>query len=167
MTHFRTRPGTKTATHLLKKPFAEVTAFDAVIRSFINKNPLACTSYQKAGKLHPPVKTVRERYTAKFEYMDEEKKQIGTGSDTYNSVDGYQMGIAAITANMANLYAHRGKLRHLADSDLFSAILKCYDPNGELYFVSLARNRVTLSNYEDDAIHDRFMAWIADTAALA
>jgi hypothetical protein len=78
-------------------------------------NPLGCTSYRTGRKCYPPVEKVREMYTAKFMYEDPNGKQIGTGQDMYDSVEGYQYGIAAVLSNMANVAAHRGKVRHIPD----------------------------------------------------
>jgi len=133
--------------------------FDKLVRSLILANPLGCTSYQSTKKHHPPVQKVREMYTAKFIYLDEKGKRIGSGSEVYNSVEGYENGIAAVISNMANIASHRGKVRHIPGADLFSVTLKCHDPNGELYFLSIARNRVTLSSYSDEGIRTRVERW--------
>ena len=62
-------------------------------------------------------------------------------------------------SNMANIAAHRGKIRHRKDADHFSAILKCNDPDDGIYFVSLARRRMTVSSYTNDAIRKKVEAW--------
>lgn len=77
----------------------------------------------------------------------------------YDTVEGYQYSMAAVISNMANSAAHRGKVRHKPGADLFSVILKCHDPNGELYFLSIARNRVTVSSFSDDWIRKRVGRW--------
>ena len=128
MAHFNQRAGTKSAVHLMKKPFPDVLAFNSTVLSFIQKKPLSCTSYQSAKKHHRPVEKVREMYTAKFVYETKKGKRIGTGQDMYDSVDGYQNGIAAVTSNMANIASHGGKVRHILKADLFSVTLKCHDP---------------------------------------
>jgi hypothetical protein len=84
----------------------------------------------------------------------------------YNSIEGYQNGIAAMISNMANIAAHGGKIRHMPGADLFSVTLKCHDPNGELYFLSLARDRVTLSSYSDEGIRTRIENWADGVPAL-
>jgi hypothetical protein len=159
MTLFRQRAGTKSAVRRLKKPLPDIIALDAIVRSIIMKNPLGCTSYRSVKKHHPPIEKVREMYTAKFVYETSAGKRIGSSSEIYNSVEGYQTGIAAVISNMANIASHRGKVKHLPDADLFSVTLKCHDPDGELYFLSLARNRVTLSSYNDDRIRKRVEKW--------
>ncbi|MFA4860530.1 hypothetical protein [Methanoregula sp.] len=159
MTGFKPKPGTRSAYRNLKSPFANIDAFDAFVQSLIIKNPLGCTSYRSVRKNYLPVQKVRQMYTAKFVYLNPDKKQIGSGLDRYDSAEGYQNGIAAVISNMANIAAHQGKARHTPDADLYSFLLKCHDPNGEIYFLSIARNRVTLSSYTDDAILTRVEEW--------
>ena len=167
MAHFNQRPGTKSAFRLLKTPFPDATVFDAVVRSLVMSNPLGCTSYWSGRKNHLPVEKVREMYTAKFVYEDPDGKRIGTGQEMYNSLEGYQYGIAAVISNMANIAAHRGKVRHIPDNDLFSVILKCHDADGEFYFLSIARDRMTVSSYTDDEIRRRVEQWADGVPALA
>lgn len=167
MRYFKPKPGTKSAVHILKKPFPDIVAFDTIIRTLLLDNPLGCISYMCAKRNHPPLEIVREMYTAKFVYLNTEGKQIGTGLDRYDSVEGYQAGIVAVISNMANIASHRGKVKHLPAADLFSILLKCHDPDGELYFLSIARERVTLSSYSDDEIHKRIDMWTDGVPALA
>jgi hypothetical protein len=162
MTHFRSRPGSKSATRKLKHPIPDCEAFTSVVRALLVRNPLGCTSYYALKKNFPPVMPVRERYTAKFVYHKGNGKQAGTSSEVYDFVEGYETGIASMITNMANIASHRGKVKHLKESDLFSVTLKCHDPSGELYFLSLARDRITVSSYTDDAIRKRVEVW-ADT----
>ena len=164
---FHQRPGTKSAVHRLKKPFPDVTPFDTVIRTLVLKNPLGCTSYPSAKKHHPPVEKVREMYTAKFIYLDAKGKHIGRTSEVYDSVEGYETGIASVISNMANIASHRGKVRRIPGADLFSVTLKCHDPDNGLYFLSIARDRMTLSSYSDDAIRTRVAEWTDSVPALA
>lgn len=166
MRYFKPRPGTKSAVRKLDTPFPDIASFDAVVRSLVMGNPLQCTSYMSAKKNHPPVGVVREMYTAKFVYLDADGKQVGIGLDRYDSVEGYENGIAAVISNMANIAAHRGKVRHIPAADLFSVLLKCHDPGGELYFLSLARDRVTLSSYSDESIRARAGKWADGVPAL-
>jgi hypothetical protein len=166
MGEFKLISGTKSAVSKLKKPIPDAMALDAIVQTFILKNPLGCTSYRSVRKSHRPIEKVRESYTAKFEYLDANGKRTGTGLDRYDSLDGYQYGIAAVLSNMANVAAHRGRVRHLPDADLFSVILKCNDPSGELFLISFARDRITLSSYKDDAIRKRVNEWTESVPAL-
>ncbi|MFA5267369.1 MAG: hypothetical protein WC379_05315 [Methanoregula sp.] len=166
MRPFKPKPGTKSAVHILKKPFSDITAFTATVQSLTLQNPLGCTSYYTVKKNHLPVVKVRERYTAKFVYLDTKGKQIGSSSEMYDSAEGYEEGIHAVLSNMANIAAHRGKARHLPGADHFSVILKCHDQEGELFFLSLARDRITVASYTDDAIRKKVEAWTASEPAL-
>jgi len=167
MAHFNQRAGTTSAVRRLKNPFPDVMAFNAIVQSLVLKNPFGCTSYRSAKKHHPPVEKVREMYTAKFVYMNTKGKRIGTGLDMYNSIEGYQNGIAAVISNMANIAAHGGKVHHVPAADLFSVILKCNDPTAGLFFLSIARDRVTLSSYSDEGIRKRVGKWAEGIPALA
>jgi hypothetical protein len=166
MKQFRKRPGATSAVHLLKKSFPDIMAFNTVVQSLITTNPLGCTPYWMRNKNNPPIAKVREMFTAKFVYENAEKKRIGSGTEVYDSIDGFQYGIASVITNMANVAAHGGKVRHVSGSDHFSVILKCHDLNGEFYFLSLARDRVTLSNYKDDEIRARVEEWSGSVSAL-
>ncbi|WAC04452.1 MAG: hypothetical protein OS112_08255 [Methanoregula sp.] len=159
MAQFKQKNTAKSAVHALRHPIPDIVAFNTVVRSLILKNPFGCTSYMSAKKNHPPLETVREMYTAKFVYENTKGKQIGYGLDMYNSIDGYQNGIAAVISNMANIAAHGGKVHHVPAADLFSVILKCNDPKAGLYFLSIARDRVTLSSYNDEGIRSRVEKW--------
>jgi hypothetical protein len=170
MAKFTQKKSGTSAVHILKQPIPDIGAFDSVVRSLILKNPLGCTSYMKrrakGRKNHPPIEKVREMYTAKFVYEDKDRKRVGAGSDTYNSVDGYHTGIAAVISNMANIASHGGKPGHVPDNDLFSVTLKCNDPKSGFFFLSIARDRITLSSYGDDAVLARVGKWADTVPAL-
>ena len=98
-------------------------------------------------------------YTAKFVYLDKNRVQVGSGSEIYHTLDGYEDGIAAVVSNTANALAHGGKAKHIPDADLFSVTLQCHDPDGTLWFMSIARDRVAISAYKDDAVKKRVGEW--------
>jgi hypothetical protein len=159
MPDFRPRPNTKRSYHRLKTPITDIAAFTAIIRSLVYTNPLGCTSYHSHLRAHPPIQKVREMYTAKFEYRNEKGKRVGTTIEMYDSVEGYETGIASVIANMANREAHRGKVKRLPSADLFSVMLKCHDPTDELFYLNIARDRMTLTSYTDDAIRTKVEKW--------
>jgi len=167
MPDFRPRPGTTTTAYRLKKPIADIAAFSAILRTLVYDNPLGCIRYGHGRKGFPPVRKVREMYTAKFEYRNAGGKRIGTTIEMYDSVEGYETGIAAVISNMANIASHRGKPRHLPEKDLFSVMLQCHDPSGELYYLNLARDRFSLSSYSDPRIRERVETWVAGVKELA
>jgi hypothetical protein len=166
MAKFRQKKGTNSSVRTLKRPVPDISAFDTIIQSLILKNPFGCKAYMSGKKNHPPVEKVREMYTAKFVYENMNGKRVGSGSETYNTVDGYYTGIAAVISNIANIIAHGGKAKHSPGADLFSVALTCHDPNGDLFFLSIARDRVTLSSYSDEGIRSRVEAWADGVPAL-
>ncbi len=166
MRAFKPRPGTKSAVRILNTPLPDIGTFSGIVQSLVLKNPLGCTSYHTVRKTHPPMSRVRERYTARFVYEDANQKQIGASSEVYDSGEGYQYGIHAVLSNMANIAAHRGRVRHVPEADRFSVILKCHDLSGELYFVSLARDRITVSSYTSDDILKKVESWAEGVPAL-
>lgn len=159
---FIPRTAKRSASRILRRPVPDIATFAALVRRLVRSNPLGCTAYTTVRRTYPPVRIIRERYTAKFVYTNPAGKHIGTGSEVYDSADGYETGIAAMISNLANIQAHRGKCRHVQEFDLFSAILKCHDPDDGICFVSLARNSITVSSYAGDNLRKKVEAW-ADT----
>jgi len=157
----------KSAVRNLANPITDVAAFDAIIQSVILNNPFGCVSYMSSGVNRPPVEKSRESYTAKFVYEDSNAKRIGIGSETYATIAGYNAGIPAVLANSANITAHGGTPVHNVEGDTFSTSLRCHDPNGELYYVSFSRNRVTISSFSDDSIRTVIETWADGVPALA
>lgn len=166
MAEFRQKTAAKSAIRVLKDPITDINTFEAIVRNVIMANPFGCISYMKGRKNHTPVENVREIYTAKFVYESANGKRVGNGSESYNTIAGYKAGIAAVISNMANIAAHGGMARHIPASDLYSAMLRCHDPVGEFYFVSITRDRITISSYSDDAIRHRVEAWADSVAAF-
>jgi hypothetical protein len=167
MPDFRKKPGTKSGYIRLTNPIKDISAFETVVKALIQKNPLGCTSYYARRKNHPPVEKVREMYTARFECQNGRMKRIGTTIEMYDSIDGYETGIAAVISNMANISSHRGKVRHRKNADLFSVMFRCHDPEGEVCFLNMARDRITLSSYTRDAIQERLEKWTGSIPELA
>ena len=50
---------------------------------------------------------------------------------------------------------------------VFRAILRCHDPNSEIYYVNFARDRLSGMSYSDDAILAKVETWADGVAALA
>jgi len=167
MADFTENSNVKSAIRNLANPIADVTAFDAIIQSVILNNPFGCVSYMSSGVNHPPVEKSRESYTAKFVYQDAEANRVGVGSETYSTITGFNAGISAVLANSANITAHGGTAAHNAENDAFSVTLRCHDPNGEMYFVTFSRQRVTISSYSDNAIRTVIETWADGVPALA
>ena len=115
MADFTQSTNVKSAVRRLAEPIADISAFNAMIQSVILNNPFGCVSYMSSGASHPPVEKIRETYTARIVYQDEDAKTVGRAADTYNSIAGFAAGIAAILANVPNSTAHGGTPAHTAD----------------------------------------------------
>ena len=167
MTDFKPHPGTTTTAYRFKKPIPDIASFNTIIKTLVYDNPLGCTRYGFRRKGFPPVRKVREMYTAKFEYRNSDGKRIGTTIEMYDSAEGYETGISSVITNMANIASHRGKPRHIPEKDLFSVMLQCHDPSGELYYLNIARDRFSISSYNDPKIRERVEAWVEGVPELA
>lgn len=167
MADFTQRTNVKSAIRKLADPIADVTAFNTIVQSVITTNPFGCVSYMTAGSNHPPVEKSKESYTAKFVYQDEDAKTVGNSSESYNTMAGFTSGIAAVLANNANSTAHGGSAFHNTEKDTYSVTLKCHDPSGEMYFVTISRQQVAIFSYEDDAIRTVIETWADGVTALA
>jgi len=167
MADFAQKTNVKSAVRKLADPITDVTAFNAIVQSVILNNPFGCVSYMSSGVNHAPVEKTREAYTAKFVYENGAAVKVGSGSESYNTIAGLNAGITAMLANTANNTAHGGSALHDDAVDTFSATLKCHDPNGELYFVTLSRQQIGISSYEDDSIRTVIETWADGVPALA
>ena len=151
----------------LDRPIPDINVFEGLVRDIIQKNPFGCTPYRGNRASHPPVELVRQLYTAKFVYLDDKKKQIGASSEIYHTIGGFRSGLHAVSANVANIAAHTGTIARNPGKDSFAATLKCHDAGGEIYFLNIARKRVTLSSYRDEAIRARIETWMSGIPSLA
>ncbi|HNX18620.1 MAG TPA: hypothetical protein PKM50_09890 [Methanoregula sp.] len=167
MADFTQNTNVKSATRKLAEPMKDVDAFNTIVQSIITDNPFGCVSYMSSGASHPPVEKIRETYTAKFVFQDSDAKVVGRSAETYSTMNGFTAGITAVLANTANIAAHGGSPAHNSDGDCYSATLKCHDPNGELFFLSISRQQISISSYEDDSIRTRIEIWADGVPALA
>jgi len=166
MASFKEKSPKKSAVLYLRTPFADIGAFSRFVQDIVMKNPFGCVPHMSGRRNHPPVEKIREMYTAKFVYLDTGRRQVGSGSDIYTTLPGYEDGIAAVVSNTANALAHGGKARHIAADDLFAVTLQCHNPDGTLWLLSIARDRVTISGYRDDGVKARVEAWAREQPAL-
>ena len=167
MADFTPKSAVKSAARKFAVPLGDVDAFNAIVQAVILNNPFGCAARIVSGVNHPPIEKTKETYTARFVYQDNEAKKIGIGSESYSSIAGYKAGIAAVLANAANITAHDGIPAHETETDTFSATLKCYALNGETFMVTVGREQVSVSSYEDDAILTVVEAWADGVPALA
>jgi hypothetical protein len=167
MADFVQKTNVKTAVRELATPISDVAAFDAIVQAVIADNPFGCVAYTEGGVTHSPVEKAREAYTAKIVYQDALAKTVGTDSCRFGSIAGFNAGAAALLASAPLAAAHGGTPVRDLGGETYSATLNCRDPNGELYMVTISRNRVNLTSYSDDAICTKVETWADTVPALA
>jgi len=157
----------KSAVRKLANPIADADALNTIVEAVITANPFGCIAYMSGSTSHAPVEKSREAYTAKILYEDTNAKSVGTATDRFTTLAGFKAGITAIQANAALSTAHGGSASRDAEHETYSVTLRCHDPNGELYFVTLSRKQVTLTSFSDDAIKTKVETWADSVPALA
>lgn len=167
MADFVQKTVVKSAVRKLAAPIADVTAFNTLVQSIITDNPFGCTAYESAGVNHQPVEKNKENYVVKIVYQDNDAKSVGTDSSKFNSIAGFTAGAAALLANTALATAHGGTPIRDTQHETYSATLKCHDTNGEIFFLTLGRESLSLTSYSDDAIRTKVETWADSVAALA
>jgi hypothetical protein len=167
MADFTESNNVKTAIRNLAAPIADAITFNAIVQSVVVSNPFGCVGYMTGGVSHDPVEKTKETYTAKIVYEDTDGKTVGSISDKYNTLAGFNAGIAAILASTDMTAAHGGQPSRDTEGELYAATLRCHDPNGELYYVVFSRDRVSLTSYNDEAIRAKVETWADTETALA
>jgi hypothetical protein len=167
MADFVQNTNIKSAVRTLANPIADVASFNTIVASVITGNPFACVAYMEAGVNHNPVEKTKESYTARLVYEDVDAKTVGSTSERYSTIAGFNTGVAVLMASAPLATAHAGTAIHDPDLDGYSATLRCHDPNGEIYYVNFARDRISVTSYSDDAILAKVDTWADTVAALA
>ena len=157
---------TKIVVRELANPITDVSTFKMIVQSVISDNPFVCVGYTSDGINHDPVEKIKEVYTARILFEDNNGNLVGTSEETYNSSTEYTSGITAFLANTQLATAQSGTAIHDSKFDLYGATLKCHDVNGEIYYVVFTRDDVTLAAYSDDSIRTRFETWANTVASL-
>ena len=158
---------TKSAIRELADPIADVATFNSIVQGVITDNPFACVSYMTAGVTHDPVEKTRESYTVKLVYQDGDAKTVGTLSDKYSTIDGFNAGATALLASAPVTAAHGGTASRDLANETYSATIRCHDANGELFNITFSRTRLSLTSYSDEAIRTKVETWADTVTALA
>ena len=158
----------RTALRDLTVPIADVTSFNTLVESVITDNPFGCVGYTtRAGETIAPIIKNREHYTAKVNFLNDAGKRVGTVSIQSPTIAAFEANAAEVLGNAA-IKTAMGATDVVRDSsrETYYCQLKCHDPSGEDYFVTLTRKSVRISSYQDDAIRDRVESWADAVAAL-
>ena len=167
MANFVQTNNNKTAVRELAVPIADVNTFNGIVQAVLDDNPWECTSYIQNDVEQDPVAKSREYYTAWVLYQDNEASTVGQISARAPTVAAFTANIAELLANEALTTAMGGDPVRDTDADRYSCTLKCHAASGEIYYVSFARDRVSVSSYSDDAILTTLETWADTVAALA
>ncbi len=167
MANFVQTNNNKTAVRELAAPIADVTAFNGIVQGVLDDNPWGCTAFIQNDVEQDPVLKSREYYTARVLFQDNEAATVGQISARAPTIAGFTANIAELMANEALATAMGGDPVRDSEADRFSCTLKCHSAGGEIYYVSFARDRVSVSSYSDDALLATLETWADTVAALA
>jgi len=150
----------------LANPIEDVSTFNLIVQSVVTDNPFSCAGYTSDGNYHAPIEKIKEVYTARILYKDNNANIVSTSEETFNSTAEYKSGVAAILANTQLTTSQGDITSHDSKFDIYSATLKCHDVNGENYNIVFTRDDVILAGYSDDSIRTKFETWANTVASL-
>jgi hypothetical protein len=162
MADFTTKTTTKSAVRKIAEPLADVTAFDNIVQGVITNNPFQCVTYNAQGVTHPPVEKNRQGYTARIVYQDEDATTVAVITIRASTISGFTSAANLIMSETQVATTLGGTPIRDLDNEKYATTLKCHDVNGEIYFVNLSREQISLTSYSDEAIRSRVETW-ADT----
>ena len=158
---------TKSTTRTLTNPIADADSFETIVNAVVTDNPFTCTAYTVGGVAMDPVTITKRSFGSRLVWEDNDAKNVGSTTEKYSTKIGFNAGSAVIMANAPLATAHTGTAIHDPDKDTFSATLRCHDPNGEIFYVNFACDRLSVTSYSDDAILGKVDTWADTIAALA
>lgn len=167
MADFVLKSDTKTAIRQLATPIGSVADFDAIVSNVINTNPWGCTAYEVAGVAQQPVARSRESYVAKIIYENVDGKTVGSVSAKTSTLAGFNAANTQILGDSALQTAMGGTAIRDTEHESYSVAIKCHDPNGEVYYVTISRNSVRVSSYTDEGIRTKVETWADGVPDLA
>ena len=160
MADFIQTTNTKSAVRDLSVPIADITVFDSLVQDIIDTNPFGCTSYVEQGVTIDPVVRSKEAYDAKIVYENLEADTVGDVSVQVATVMAFGTAAIHVMDDDTLATAIGGTQSRNTAKDTFSCKLKCHDPTGETYYVSLSpAQRCGSPSYADDAIRETVETW--------
>ena len=167
MADFTPRTAVKSAVRNLSAPIETLAGVGTVVNTIMMDNPFQCTAYQSGGENRPGSEKTKEYYSGTIVYENNEGKKVGSISVNAPTLSGFNTSITTIMGNAGLTTAIGGTPSHYSSDDKGSITLKCHDANGELYNVTLTREKMTVTSYESDAILARVETWADTVDALA
>jgi len=167
MADFVQKSVTKTAVRVLTAPVANAAAIKTIADNVVSTNPFGCTSYEVGGVTMDPVAITKQTYGTQILYEDDDAKTVGSVSIRAPTTAAFATMKSEVLADEEMTTAMGGDPVNMADKETYSITLKCHDPSGETYYVTLGREQVRVSSYEDDSILALVEAWADTVPALA
>ncbi|WP_067051111.1 hypothetical protein [Methanofollis ethanolicus] len=167
MADFTLSTTNKTSVRKLSVPIADAATFDGIVQDILTNNPWGCTPWESAGESHAAVEKASEAYTARIVYEDGVGKVVGTASARAPTLAGFTAAKTEVLNNAALETAIGGSAVADPDREAYACRLRCHDPDGEVYSVTLTRTSVRISSYEDDAVLAAVETWADGVPALA
>ncbi|MHC1626040.1 MAG: hypothetical protein ACXQTG_04340 [Methanoculleaceae archaeon] len=167
MADFVQTRNTKSAVRKLTRKIPDIGTFDAIVQDVLTNNPWGCVDYVQGGVTHDGVAIASERYTLRLDYENGEAEKVGEASFVCPTVAAYNQLASDIATETVVSGAMGGSPVRRPDDDLYYVRFRCHDAGGEIYYVTISRDRVRLTSYEDDAIRNTLEAWADGVMALA
>jgi hypothetical protein len=167
MADFVNTATTKTAERVLAEPIENIATFTTLVQDIITNNPWGCTGYESGGQTLPAVTKTREYYSGWVLYEDALAKSVGQISVKAPTSDSFTTNVSTILANSTLQTAMGGNPSHDSSEDKFNCTLRCHDANGEVYLVTLTREKIRLSSFEADSIRTSLETWADAVTILA
>ena len=162
--NFTQTQNVKTAERENTTPIADVTTFGTVLSDLVTSKPGADSA-----------EIVSEAYTGKFGIYDVELNRLGEISVKVPVDAAYTQAITEIVTNgalgaVATACSEGATIEREQNNDVFTARVKLTqtDENGgEIYYISLGREKTRLTSYEADPILTAVETWADTQTALA
>ena len=143
---------------------ADVTSFGTVLTDLVSSKPGADSA-----------EITSQAYTVKFGIYDVELTKLGEVSVKVPVTAAYTQAITEVITNsvldaVATACGEGATIERLQNDDVFSARVKLTqteENGGEIFYVTLGRERTRLTSYEDDAVLAAVEAWADTQTALA
>jgi len=153
----------KTAEREHAAPIVDVTTFGTVLDDLVSNKPGADSA-----------EIASQQYTAKFVIYDPELTKLGDITVKVPSPDAYTAAITAVITNgvldaIAEACEEGSTVERNESDDTFSARVKLVqteESGGEIFYVTLAREKTRVTSYEADAIMTAVDTWADTQAAL-
>ncbi len=167
MGDFVTTGTTKTAVRTLATPIADANSYTTLIQGILTANPWECTPYESAGVAHSGIEKSKESYSGKIVYLNNEAKSIGNVSIKAPTLAGFTTCVSNVLADSALETAIGGSCSHDSSEDKYSVTFRCHNSDGDLYYVTISRDKIRVSSFESEDVKATLETWADANENLA